>query len=722
MNLNKVQKEIVCSEKGPALIIAGAGTGKTRVLISRIIYLINNLKIDSNKILAITFTNKAAIEMKERIISYSLSKEEITIPWINTFHAFCLKFLRYEIKHLDYKTNFTIIDDLDKKLTLNTIYQKNKLEKEILKIDDAIYYIDAAKSQNIDITKFIQINKFDKNLSINQCKTLQFVYKEYAKYLKENNMLDFNDLLNLTYKIFVEFPEIKDKWSNRFEYILIDEFQDTDSTQYFIVSSLAKKHNNIFVVGDPDQSIYSWRGANSKIIDIFKSDFPNYKVYILEENYRSTQQILNVANDIIINNNNLYFKKLFSNNKIGPLVQYHHAKNQDFESLWISRKIKDLHKNNIPYKNITILYRSNFLSRNIEQALINNQIPYYIYGGFKFYQRKEIKDLIAYLKVIDSNDEISLLRIINSPSRKVSDKTINKLHEFATNKNISFYESLKYVDNLNLFKPAISSLRIFYNTIETIKNKKYSSIFELLKDLIDKTHYMSQYDKNHEEDRYENVKELLNSIKKYEEEHPLSKLNDFLQDIQLYTNNNEEIKKDCVKLMTVHMAKGLEFDNVFILGLVENIFPSLHFEKDNNEEKIKEERRIMYVAVTRAKEQLFLTSSGGLDYTNSSRIPSRFIDEINPNNLEKSLLVLKNINSNELNDEWFDSKKTNNYYQNNYYSTDVEYVINEVIQHKNFGKGIVVEIKERTIIVAFEPKIGTKEILKNHKSIIRKTK
>lgn len=715
--LNSSQFKAATCDLGPVLVVAGAGTGKTRVLIARILYLLQEFKLNPNQILAITFTNKAANELKARIGTYF---EKVNFHWINTFHAFCLKVLRYEINELGFRSSFSIIDDIDKKSCFEQLYIQTNASKEVMKVSDAINYIDKCKSKNLSINEFIEHYKINEKLSVNQCQQLKMLYSSYNAYLKEVNTLDFNDLLNFTYKIFTSNKEILEKWANTFEYILVDEFQDTDSIQYEIVSLLAKNHKNIFVVGDPDQSIYSWRGANPKMIDIFADDFNNCQVYKLEENYRSTTQILNVANDIISHNNSKYFKNLYSD-KRGPLVRYHLSNSQDAESSWIIQKIKELVRSNVKYGEITLLYRSNFLTRNVEQALINARIPYYVYGAIKFYQRKEIKDLIAYLKVIDNKDEVSLWRVINSPSRKVSEKSIEKIIDYANQNRISKFEALKHVQNIGIYKPAVPNVLDLYYLIQEFENKELS-ISETLKKVIAKTKYLDQFDETFEQDRIQNINELITSIEKFEDEYPEKTLNDFLQEIQLYMSADDETKRDQVNLMTVHMAKGLEFNYVIIFGLIENIFPSTRVDSESDlPAKIEEERRIMYVAVTRAKKELCLTSSRGLNYDNTAKSPSRFIAEINPENLESSQTSMRLIN--DINDDWYDSQKKVKY-QNNYHDIKdtPEYVIGDTIQHTLFGEGVVIEVKQRTIVVAFNNiKVGRKELVSNHKSIIRKS-
>lgn len=717
IGLNEYQKKIVTNTEGPVLVIAGAGTGKTRVLTARIAYIIDNLGVDPNKILAITFTNKAANEMKSRVCKYL---GNYLFTWINTFHSFCLKFLREEINLIGFKNNFSIIDEIEQKNIVTSIYKNKNFKKDTLNIKATLGYIDDCKSKNENIKDYIELIKGQENLTIDKCELIQKVYEAYNNFLKINNILDFNDLLNLTYKILSSNPEIKNKWSKKFEYIMIDEFQDTNWIQYEIVCMLATHNKNIFAVGDPDQSIYSWRGADRSVIKNFEDDFINTKTFVLDQNYRSTQEILNVANNIIVNNNEKHSKKLFSIDKKGELPKYYLGSSNDDESVWICKRIKDLINKKVSLEDIVILYRSNFLSRNIEQILIQTKIPYYIYGGFKFYQRKEIKDLISYLKVIASKDEIGLKRIINSPSRKVTEKTMDAIEEYASKNNMKLFDALKYCDNLNIFKPAIENIKNFYELMKNLMKKENTSIEALTEEIIKQTKYMDQYDTKEEKERFENVDELLNSIRIYEQNNSDATINDYLQDIQLFTSSDEKTKKNCVRLMTVHMAKGLEFKYVFIIGLIEEIFPTSRAIGSLSKEAINEERRIMYVAVTRAKDELYLSSSLGMTYDNKVKIPSRFISEISKENLNITELELTNISS-KSHDDWYDSRKKVNYSENVYDQTP-DFIVGETIQHKFFGEGVIVDIKKQTIVVAFDATIGVKEIVSNHKSIIRKTK
>ncbi|WP_036499375.1 ATP-dependent helicase [[Mycoplasma] testudinis] len=725
LGLNPVQENAVSHTEGPTLVIAGAGTGKTRVLTARIIYLTQNLGFDPFRILAITFTNKAAQEMKNRIKKYLPNTD---FPYIHTFHAFSLRLLREEIHLLGFSNNFHIIDEIEQKNIVNEIYRLNKLDKTILNIKNALYYIDAIKSANDNPDDFVSLIKTKEKLTVEQCEIIKSVFKNYQNYLKKQNLVDFNDLLNFTYKILLSHPEVCQKWASRFDYILIDEFQDTNEIQYEIVDMLAQKHKNIFAVGDPDQSIYSWRGADAAIIEKFQDAYEDVKTFVLEENYRSSQQILNVANDLIANNHARNKKQLKSTRTNGNVVKYYIASSQDLESIWICKRIKELADKGVRYEDIVILYRSNSWSRNLEHALIQSKIPYYIYGGFKFYQRKEIKDLISYLKVISSKDEVSLKRIINVPARKVSEESIDLINDYAIKNNMKFYDALKDIDNIDIYKPARKNILDLYYQLENWRQKPNTKISLLLKDILEKTNYLKQFDPTDEKDRHDNIDELIASVQTYEQSNSEASLNDYLQDIQLYTASDEKHQRNSVRLMTIHLAKGLEFDYVYVSGLVEGIFPAFKSINDQNEKGLLEERRVFYVAITRAKKELTITTSLGFNFDNSAREVSRFMNEIKNehlNTIGSQYIPTYNPNKNNLkswdyDNSWYDSRLPRKYNES---KTPIpDFYEGEVVVHTIFGEGVILAVLNRTVKIAFSPKYGVKEILSVSPTLIRRLK
>lgn len=712
--LNEVQKNVVSHSTGPALVIAGAGTGKTRVLTARIAYLVGHFGISPHRILAITFTNKAAEEMKNRISRYL---PDISFPFIHTFHAFSLRFLKEEIHHLDYNSSFNVIDEISQRSIINDLYRLHNFEKSLLKTKESLDYIDTIKAANGDFKTSIENIKLKNKLSPSQCDLLKSLLNHYQNHLKKNNLVDFNDLLNFTYEILSTNEEVKKKWIKRFDCILIDEFQDTNKVQYQIAKFLAITHQNIFVVGDPDQSIYSWRGADEAIIEKFKQTFPNVKTFVLEENYRSSQQILNVANDLIKNNYTVNIKNLWSHNKSGSVVKYYAAFSQEEEAFWVANQIKNLTEHHVKNQDIVILYRINSWSRIFEQALIKLKIPYFIYGGYKFYERQEIKDIIAYLKVIAFKDEISLKRIINVPSRKVASRTIDAIDQYAAKLNVSFYDAMKNVQSLDIYSIAKKNILNFYFELQEWRKKVNNGLFALTDHILTKTNYLSQFDPVKEKDRHENIKELLNSIQTYENDHPNASLSDYLQDISLYTSIDEKEQRDSVRLMTIHSAKGLEFNYVFVVGLNERIFPIYRNSEDSESNEIKEERRIFYVAITRAKKELTITSAIGFSYASSTPNQlSRFIDEIDRShlniiNLDKiAMWKQKNASSNQFGEfSWPHLKALQKY--EHLMANAPNFRVGEVLDHDFFGEGVVVEVLKRTVKIAFNPKFGVKEIL-----------
>lgn len=720
---NQKQKEAITSPIGTSLVVAGAGSGKTSVLACRIAYLISEYGLSQNRILAFTFTNKASNEMKNRVQEIL---GDITPYWINTFHGFCLRVLREDISSLGKEKNFTIIDEDDQMHLMRNIFSQHGFDKTILSHKLCLSYINGFKSmpflQDESIDEYLsQLISFDSNHS--KTNMIQKVYSEYKGIMLKQNLLDFNDLISLTYKIFNEIQDVLEKWQNRFDYLLIDEFQDTNLEQFEIIKKLCKNKSNIFAVGDPDQMIYTWRGAYSEIFSDFSQYFTDQQLYILDKNYRSTKKILSLSNQLINNNFNRIKKDLHTDNIDGNNILYYHALHQDQESRWVVEKIRFLVHQKHNYTDIAILYRNNFLSRNIEQELIRNNIPYFIFGGFKFYQRKEIKDILAYLKLICNNDDISFSRIYNTPKRKISEKTISLIREYAYKKNISLYESLDFIDDIDISNSSKDACKEFKKIISEFKSKKFSSLLNLLDDVLEKTGYVKWLESEEEILRLENINELKNAISQFEIQNPNCSLSEYLQEISLYTSfDNDGIKdKNFVSLMTIHLAKGLEFKNVFIIEFNDGIFPSNKSIESNN---VDEERRLAYVAMTRAKENLFITSSDGVMFQSDSstkKFPSRFLKEI------KDFESFEIVNASfkplyELNGQknWYNSNVVYKDMMNIYHNKDQNFLIGDAIVHEKFGDGIIIGIDKDIIEVAFKQPHGVKNLMKNHKSIIRK--
>lgn len=686
--LNKEQKEAVITTEGPLLVLAGAGSGKTRVLTTRIAYLIKELKVEPDSILAITFTNKAAREMKERIIN--LLGTNYYGMQISTFHSFGLSILKKNYALLGYKSNFTIIDSDDSLTIIKKISKELDLDPKNYNPKAIKNRISGAKNELLDPDSYSRYANTDFEEKVLE------VYRRYEERLKNSNSVDFDDLLILPIKLFNKNPNVLQEYQERFKYVLVDEYQDTNEAQYILVKMISAKYKNICVVGDESQSIYSFRGANYRNILNFEKDYKDTKIVLLEENYRSTKYILNVANDIIKNNVNRKDKNLWTKNKEGSKVKYYKSQNEKDEAYHVVSEIKKLIINGVNKSDIAVLYRTNAQSRNMEEALLKENIPYKVVGSFFFYKRKEIKDLIAYLKLIYNNDDdTSLLRIINVPKRGIGAKTIENLEIESKINKTSLYDSIKSGKELE-----------FKKLIEEIKNlEKYLSLTELIDVILEKTGIKKELEseKTLESDiRLENLEEFKSITKTFEEKYGIISLQAFLEEISLVADMEEHnLDTDLVTLMTVHSAKGLEFDNVFIIGLEEGIFP--HNNSLMNHEEIEEERRLFYVAVTRAKKRLELVNAKKrmLYGNDSSNLPSRFINEINKENLEEEKNVIDKI------------------VKEDYVDEDLEYNLGEKVEHDIYGIGIIVAIKDKTINVAFSHEYGIKLFIKGHK-IIRK--
>ena len=684
-SLNKQQLEAVLYNEGPLLVLAGAGSGKTRVLTTKIAYLINELNVDPYNILAITFTNKAANEMKERV--KKLLGIDTYNMQISTFHSFGVSILRKHYDKIGFERNFTILDSDDSLTVIKKILKEQNLDPKVYNPKAIRNKISSAKNELIDpdsYSKYVN-NEYDE-IVLN-------VYRSYQNKLLKNNSMDFDDLLILPIKLLKDNPSVLESYQERFKYILVDEYQDTNQAQYILVKMMSAKYKNICVVGDESQSIYSFRGANYKNILNFEKDYKNAKVILLEENYRSTGYILDVANDIIKNNINKKDKKLWTNKGRGNKVKYYQALNEKDEAEYVVKRIKELIINGVNKSEIAVLYRTNAQSRNIEEALLKENIPYKVVGSLFFYKRKEIKDLISYLKLIyNSNDDTSLIRIINTPKRGIGLRTIEKLEETARLNNTSIYESISSGKELE-FKKLIEELK---------ESEKNLSLTELIDKVLEKSgliEELKQEESLEADIRIENLNEFKSITKGFEETYGIVSLQAFLEEISLVSDVEEyNNNTDLVTLMTIHSAKGLEFENVFIIGLEEGLFP--HTNSLSSHEEIEEERRLAYVAITRAKKNLELINAKkrmlyGMESMNQ---PSRFINEINEENLEQE-------------------KNKNVIVKNDLINENEEYQIGEKVKHDLYGTGVVVSIKDKTIDVAFSFEYGIKTFIKGHKVI-----
>ena len=681
--LNKEQKEAVLHIDGPCLVVAGAGSGKTKVLTTRIAYLIDE-GIPSRNILAITFTNKAAKEMKERI--YSLVGE--IHSFVGTFHSFGLRIIKENYLECGLKKNFSIIDSDDQITIIKKILKDMGLDpKEISPnyIRNKISYI-----KNEMLTDAI----IDKTFSSDIEKKVVKVYYEYIKLLRKNNAVDFDDLLKLPVELFLNNESILDKYQEHYKYILIDEYQDTNEVQYKLVKLLSKKYRNIFVVGDQNQAIYGFRQANYKNILNFESDYKDCHVITLNQNYRSTTTILNAANSVIKNNIERKEVNLFSELGSGVKIKYMRAYSGFNEVSLVINEIEKLLKDGYNLSDMAIFYRTNASSRLFEEGLLKKNMPYKVIGSFYFYKRKEIKDLISYLKLISNHDDdISLKRVINEPKRGIGQKSIDTLEKIATIEDSSMYDAINGGKE-QVFKDIIEDL--------TIKSKELS-LTELIDEVLDKSGIKNELesDKTLESDlRLENLLEFRSITETYQKDTGSVNLEDFLDEISLIADITEHKDlNNALTLMTLHSAKGLEFKVVFIVGMEDGILP--HLNSFNNPSEIEEERRLCYVGITRAKERLYLTNAKRrILYGNEvANPPSRFIDEIDDSLLEKREL------SNE-------SIKINN--KKMYNNSDSYYVVGDIVCHTIFGRGTVVFVDDRFIQVAFDKRFGIKKFLKNY--------
>ena len=690
--LNERQREAVLYNDGPLLIIAGAGAGKTKTLTTKIAYLIENKNVAPENILAITFTNKAAKEMKDRL--FKTIGQTAKFLQVSTFHSFGLKLLRENYDALGYDKNFVIMDS-DDSLTV-----VKKIIKDI-GYDPKIYNPRAIRNKISSCkNEMTTPEAYERYAASDFEKVVQEVYAKYEKKLQRNNSVDFDDLLLLPIELFKKNPDILNKYQDLYQYILIDEYQDTNEAQYILTKMLSAKNRKITCVGDDSQSIYSFRGANYKNILNFEKDYKDAKTILLEQNYRSTSNILDAANQVIKNNKMRKDKNLWTSRGIGEKIKYYRAYNERDEAQYVIRKIKELTNRNVEYKDIAVLYRTNAQSRVLEEEMLKENLPYRVIGSFYFYSRKEIKDLIAYLRLIhNSKDNVSLLRVINTPKRGIGLKTIENLTIQADAMGVSIYEAISSGKELE-----------FKNLIEKLKEMSKDLT---LTELIDKVLEASGMKKELEDEktleaevRLENLEEFKSITKTFEEREGLISLEDFLLEISLISDV-EEYKDDPnrISLMTVHSVKGLEFDHVFVVGMEEGIFPHINSLMDNSE--LEEERRLCYVAITRAKDDLHLVNARRRTLFGKEQINpvSRFLGEINKDLMEtnvKDELPQKEekINTGEM-----------------FREEDVDYQVGDFVYHETFGTGKVVEVTNTLVSVAFKHPHGIKKLMKNHKKL-----
>ena len=710
-NLNPAQRLAVTTTEGPVMVMAGAGSGKTKVLTTRISYIIKELKVIPSKILAVTFTNKAALEMKRRVAD--MLDINTDYMWVSTFHSFCARLLRMEIDAMPpYNKKFNILDEDD----------SLKIVKKI--IEDLDFDTDYKPKV---IRECISKSKNFKNYSIRDPRLLNIftiVNQKYEERCKEENLLDFDDLIIKTIELFNKNPNILEKYQNQFDYVLVDEFQDTNAMQYDLMTLLARRNRNIFVVGDDFQSIYSFRGAKIENIMKFQTEYKDYTLILLEENYRSTTQILDLANNIILKNPNQIKKVMFSNKKVGPLPKYYRATSSYDETIFVINKILEGIRKGKNYSDFAIMYRANSISRSFEDQLVKNKIPYTIYGGLSFFSRAEIKDMSAYLRLlIHPDDDFSFDRVVNVPKRKIGKRILENLKIKAYEKTLPLYDAIDHYSGNGI---AADNLRKFKSTLDEIRDKiEDLSLPEVLKEIYDKTGYDDEIRKDMDsyQDRLDNIQEFSSVLKETEEEYEdlglthFEMLENLLFDLSLRSEHDDIKSDESVRLTTFHQAKGLEFDTVFMVAMEEEIFPGINI---SSNEDLEEERRICYVGITRAKNELYLTNAenrmrfGRTEYM----VPSRFISEMD-SKLYENLRGSKpkprvNLGTSSTFASFTYKKEEKKKEEQ---VSDISYKIGDKINHKAFGDGLVVQVSGSTITVAFKAPYGVKVLNGNHPSI-----
>ena len=607
-SLNAPQREAVITTEGPLLVLAGAGSGKTRTLTCRVAYLISEKQVNPWNIMAITFTNKAAGEMRERVDQLvSAGSESI---WISTFHSTCCRILRRYIHLLGYENNFTIYDTDDSRQVMKEVIRLLELDPKVYKEKAILSRISSAKNEMTGPEEFEKDAKSWIEKQYARC------FYAYQKRLKENNALDFDDLLVKTVELFRQEPDVLSYYQEKFRYIMIDEYQDTNTVQFLFVKLLASRYRNLCVVGDDDQSIYKFRGANIRNILNFEKEYPGAKVIRLEQNYRSTQNILNAANEVIAHNIGRKKKKLWTENGVGSKIHFREFDDGYQEAEYIARDIGDkCAGGKMVYHDFAILYRTNAMSRIFEEKFIARNIPYKIVGAINFYARREIKDLLSYLKTVDNgSDDLAVERIINIPKRGIGQTSIGKVEQYALEKNIGFYDALLEVDRIPGMSRAAGKIRGFTNLIEKYRslNADGYSVREILELIIGETGYVAELEAQNDDEaraRIENINELISKTEDYMDSAETPSLSDFLQQVSLVADiDSVDEDSDYVLLMTLHSAKGLEFDNVYMAGMEENTFPSYLSISGQDTEEMEEERRLCYVGITRARKDLTMTA------------------------------------------------------------------------------------------------------------------
>lgn len=725
--LNDKQKEAVLHKDGPLLVLAGAGSGKTSVLTTSIAYKIKEQSINPSHILAITFTNKAAGEMKERIAD--LLDMDVSYLWIGTFHSICARILRMNIEKIGYSSNFTIYDTTDQRTLIKEIINELGLKDEI-NYRLAQNVISNAKNKSIGPDEFLKLNFY-----MQDADAIAEIYKEYEKKKFDYNALDFDDLIEKVLDLFSKDKETLAYYQNKFDYIFVDEFQDTNNSQYELIKFIAGANQNVVAVGDADQSIYSFRGADIRNILNFEKDFPATKTIKLEQNYRSTSKILNTANKLIANNLERKEKNLWTTQNDGADVIYKETSVESEESQFVIETIKDLISEGYKESDIVILYRTNAQSRPFEEILLKNLMNYKVIGGLKFYDRKEIKDLIAYLNIlVNHQDDISIKRIINEPKRGIGAKSVENIENIARSHGISMLDLIIDSNFSLLLTDRYRKLADkFYLPLKDIfENVDKYKIVDLINEVLEKSNYLKNLEKSiavEDRARIDNINEFISSAAEYQENNPDDNLRDYLENLSLLSDiDKTEDSEKSISLMTMHQAKGLEYPVVFIVGLDEGLFPS---KRSLDEGNLEEERRLFYVGITRAKEKLYLTSSqvrrnyGKVTYYKQSR----FIEEIDDQIKKKTNKEFIDFNSRtyerSLNEDYMREKARQsvlNLKSKSYKKDDSTYQVGDTVMHSKWGKGMVVQIKEsedgNELVIAFDKK-GLKKLNQDYAPITK---
>lgn len=721
-NVTESQKEAITHMDGPLLVIAGAGSGKTRVITRRIGHLIEK-GIDPLNILAITFTNKAANEMKERLCQFLDQKG----MWISTFHSMCVRILRNDIELLGYSKHFSIYDTGDQITCIRSVMNELNLDTTNWRPGSIAASISNAKNELLSADKFPEYRSGYYN------KIVASVYARYQKSLEANNALDFDDLLFMVVRLFKDYPEVLERYQDRFKYILIDEYQDTNHAQYTIINLLSQKHKNICATGDPDQSIYGWRGANIQNILNFERDYEDAKIVRLEQNYRSTKMILHVASEVIKNNRSRKPKSLWTQNNEGNMVRMIYCEDENIEAMETASYITEFVNNGNRYSDIAIFYRTNAQSRVFEGYLRKEGIPYSIVGSVEFFQRKEIKDILAYLKLcVNPSDDLSFERIVNIPPRGIGQTTLKRLREWALIKNLSLLDAILRVREIPDMKP--KNARVvegFYNTFSKLYKLPTYPVMEFMRHVIDVIGYIdylkNTYDNDDGRERLENIAELINAAREYDISNPDGSLLGFLEGVSLISDIDKwDENTDAVTLMTLHAAKGLEFPVVFITGLEEGLLP--HSQSKDSEDEIEEERRLCYVGITRAQKELFLTHTRYRTKFGQRTpcIPSRFLGEIPEDSIEAIDKTDYHSHIDELQSEykkdttkflssWYnhnvisakEKDNLNNFTLSGTEGEELQPVSNtnnnlshgDIVEHAHFGRGKIIKINPSSDIV-----------------------